>query len=92
VEAQERQVARWWLVAATLVVVAACLVGSVIAGSVTAESGDGTQTYNGTIDAGRLAGASAELEIGDDGALLVSIEPQDGSDQPSQSPLIPLLS
>jgi Anti-sigma-K factor rskA len=71
VEAQRRPVPRWRLVVATLAVVAVCLVGSVVVGSMTAGSGDETQTYNGTIDAGRLAGASAELEVGD-GAVLVA--------------------
>jgi hypothetical protein len=88
VEAQERQAARWWFVAATLFVVAACLVGSVIAGSVSAGSDDGTQTYEGPIDAATPAGASAELEVGDDGAVLVTVEPHDGSDDPSESPVI----
>jgi Anti-sigma-K factor rskA len=42
------------------------------AGFVVAGLGDGTRTYQATVDQVRLQGASAELEVSDDGATLVA--------------------
>ena len=42
-----------------------------VAGFAIASLGHDTRTYQGTIDSAQLQGASAELEVSDDGAILV---------------------
>jgi hypothetical protein len=67
VPTRQGQVARWRLLAATLAATAACLAGFTFAGTE-----DDAQTYEGTIDPAVAQGASAELEVTDDGVILVA--------------------
>jgi hypothetical protein len=63
------------VVPALLAVLAAC----VLAGFMVAGLGDAPQTYQATIDSAQMTVASAELEVTDDGAILVAdglAEPQ----------------
>jgi anti-sigma-K factor RskA len=81
--------------AAAAVLAVGVLAGFVIAGI----GGDGAQTYPGTVDTGRIQGASAELEVRDGEATLVAEglpEPEgsyqvwimpEGSDTPEPSEL-----
>jgi hypothetical protein len=65
------------VVPALLAVLAAC----VLAGFIVIGRGDAPQTYQATIDSAQITSASAELEVTDDGAILVA----DGLPEPKGS-------